>query len=184
MNLNKIPFFGVMFIFLISFITHNMYEWFPSIFMMFFFPVNESIFEQQKMIFISYLLWGIVLYFILKKNNLYSWNATFCAVMGSLLNITFFLIIYLPIYLLFGHNLIVTLTIYFVSIMVTQYFTYQILISNKHYKKLNLLSFILIPIIIFSFSYFTFHPISNNILFDGTKNSIYSPKQVREIRRI
>lgn len=184
MNLKKISFVGVIFIFLISFITHNMYEWFPSTLMLLFFPINESIFEHQKMIFVSYLLWGIVLYFLLLKNNFYSWNAILCAVLGSLLNIAFFLIIYLPVYILFGHNLIVTLTIYFLTIILSQYFSYQVLASYKHYKKSNILSLILTPIIIFIFSYFSFHPIKDNILFDDPNSSIYGPQQVKEIRRI
>lgn len=67
MTLKRITWIDVIFIFLVSFIIHYMFDWYPSIITFMFFPVNESIWEHQKMIFMAYLMWGIVEYFILKK---------------------------------------------------------------------------------------------------------------------
>ena len=60
---------SILFIFLIGFIIHNLYEWCPNIVTLILSPVNESVFEHMKMIYTSYIIWIIVKYFILKKYN-------------------------------------------------------------------------------------------------------------------
>ena len=61
---------SMIFIFLIGFIIHNLYEWCPNIVTLILSPVNESVFEHMKMIYTSYIIWIIVKYFILKKYNI------------------------------------------------------------------------------------------------------------------
>ena len=48
-------------IFLFGFITHNLYNWLPS-FITVIFPVNESLFEHLKMIFITPVIISIIWY--------------------------------------------------------------------------------------------------------------------------
>ena len=61
---------SMIFIFLIGFIIHNLYEWCPNIVTLILSPVNESVFEHMKMIYTSYIIWIIVKHFILKKYNI------------------------------------------------------------------------------------------------------------------
>ena len=88
---------GAIFIFLIGFIIHNLYDWFPNIFISIISPVNESIFEHIKLIFTSYIIWLIVKYFIYKNNNLEENNLILKEVITTLFSIILFLIIFLPI---------------------------------------------------------------------------------------
>jgi hypothetical protein len=176
MTLKKLTFLGVIFIFLLSFITHNVYDLLPSFFTSLFFPVNESIWEHMKMIFTSTLIWGLVLYIILKKKNIDYSNIASSTVLSSLFHITIFLIIYVPIYIKFGENLIVTLIIYFITISISQIVAYKILTIKKHLNKLNVLSLILIPVMIIIFGILTYYPLKIDTLFYDFSHKHYGIK--------
>jgi uncharacterized protein YqhQ len=135
MNLKKITIIGIIFIFLLSFITHSIYDWLPSFLTSLFFPVNESIWEHMKMIFTTSLIWGLVEYFILKKKDIDYFNIASATVLSVLFNIVIFLIIYVPIYIKFGENLIVTLIIYFITIVLSQIMAYNILNKGADPKR-------------------------------------------------
>ncbi|HHT38384.1 MAG TPA: hypothetical protein GXZ95_03080, partial [Mollicutes bacterium] len=102
MSLKKLLIIRLLFVFGLSFITHNIYDWYPTFFTSIFFPVNESIWEHQKMIFTTILIWGIVEYFILKNKNMNYSNVISSVVLSAILNVIIFLIIYTPIYIIFG----------------------------------------------------------------------------------
>ena len=59
MNLKKLKVINIVIVFLLSFLAHNLYKWFPNTFTAIFFPVNESIFEHMKIIATSFLFYGI-----------------------------------------------------------------------------------------------------------------------------
>jgi hypothetical protein len=165
MTLKKLAFIGVIFIFLLSFITHNMYNWFPNFLTSILFPVNESIWEHMKMIFITTLIWGLVEYIILKTKGISYSNIESSIVIPDIFHIIIFLIIYTPIYIKYGHNLIVTLVIYFITISLSQLIAYRFLTSKKHLTKLNVLSIILIPIMFIIFGLLTFYPLKIKPIF-------------------
>ena len=77
MNLKKIKVIATICIFIISFLSHFAYNLFPNIIFSFFFPVNESIWEHMKILFTSTLIYGIVDYYLLKKNNIKFNNFSF-----------------------------------------------------------------------------------------------------------
>ncbi len=54
-----------------SFIYHSIYKIWPNFLTSIFFPVNESIFEHNKMILLSYLTLSIIDYLIFKKDNVF-----------------------------------------------------------------------------------------------------------------
>jgi hypothetical protein len=176
-TLKKLTFIGVIFIFLLSFLTHSIYDLFPSFVTSIFFPVNESIWEHMKMIFTTSLIWEIVLYIILKKKNIDYSNIASSTVLSSLFNIVIFLIIYIPINIIFGENLIVTLVIYFITISISQVIAYKILSIKKHLNKLNVLSFILIPLVFIIFGIFTYYPPKIDILFYDYNHKNYGIKE-------
>ena len=67
MNLKKMIFVNTIITFLLCFLTHFLYEWFPNPVFSIFFPVNESIWEHMKMLYTTFLIYSIIEYFIMKK---------------------------------------------------------------------------------------------------------------------
>jgi hypothetical protein len=168
MSFRTIKMINIIGIFLISFLFHQLYEWFPNRFFAIFFPVNESIFEHLKMIFSAVIFWMIIEYFLL-KNKKYS-NFILASLISSLSTIIFFLILFLPIYNVFGHDLLITLIIYFIAIILGQIISFYILTIDKYYDMLNLISLLLIPIIFIIFGYFTYNPIKIPLFYDSHHN--------------
>ena len=172
MKLKIFKLLSVLIIFLLGFITHNGYDKFPNIITSFFFPVNESLFEHMKMIYSSYLIYFIIEYIYLKKNNINPVNKKSNMILSISLNIIIFLIIYLPIYYSFGHNLIVTLVVYFISILITQIISLKILESNNELKFLNKYSYILLFLYLLILIYFTYYPLKEDFFIDKENKKI------------
>lgn len=151
-------------IFLLSTLVHSLYDLFPNSITLIFSPINESIWEHMKLIFTSYILFMIIklIYYKIKKIN--KKNTIFKELTLSIFNIIIFLIIYLPIYYIFGENLIVTLSIYYLTILLTRFI--------KIKKDLNLsLSLLIITIIYILFTYLSYNPILIDIFKDPLNNT-------------
>lgn len=161
---------SILFIFLIGFIIHNLYEWCPNIVTLILSPVNESVFEHMKMIYTSYIIWIIIKYFILKKYNIKENNFLLKELLTFLFNITLFLTIYWPIYSKFGENMLVTLTIYLVTIIISQILNYFIEFK-KDSNVLNIISLIVIFLIYAFTTYLTYNPPICKVFIDPTNNS-------------
>lgn len=167
MKLKTFKIIMIFVIFFISFPFHYGYDMFPNTITSFLFPVNESIFEHIKLIFSAYLFSFIIEHFIIKNKNLKaSWVITLT------FNIIFFLIIYIPVYNVTNHSLPVTLTIYFISIAISQIVSYLILKSNKEFKLLNKYSYLIILIIFLILIYLTYNPINNSLFIDKENKKI------------
>ncbi|MGN1312346.1 MAG: DUF6512 family protein [Bacilli bacterium] len=172
MNLKKIKIIAVLGIFLLSFISHFAYELFPNIIFSFIFPVNESIWEHMKIIFTSTLIYGIIDYLLLKKYKIKYNNFPFQLYFTSLIGIPIYLVIYLPLYKLFGENMIISISLLLLVYIITQIVSYNILKE----KKLKILNIIIIPVILLSylgFIYLTYNPPHTHIFYD-TKENKYS----------
>lgn len=70
MTLKKWKVISCIGIFLLSALLHFIYDWFPSFFTSLFFPVNESIWEHNKIIIGSFLIWGILEKIYYKKEKM------------------------------------------------------------------------------------------------------------------
>lgn len=170
MNKKTTNIIGVIFIFLIGFILHNLYEWFPNFITTIFAPVSESIFEHIKLMLTSYMLWIIIKYFIFKKYEIKENNFLFKELLTVIFEIVLFLAIFVPSYNKFGENLMITLLIYFISISLGQILNYFITFK-KDYKVFNILSFIAIIIIYVITTYLTYKPPITDFFLDPTNNS-------------
>lgn len=159
-------------IFFISFLTHFGYDKFPNLITSFLFPVNESIFEHMKMIFSSYLIYYIIEFFYFRKNNINSINNNSNKILSLTLNIIIFLSIYLPVYYTFGYNTITTLTIYYISILITQLISYKILESKKEYIFFNKYCYFILLIYFLLFIYLTYYPLKEDIFIDKSNNKL------------
>ena len=162
-------------IFLFGFITHNLYKWFPSIITVIF-PVNESLFEHLKMIFITPIIVSLILY-VYSSTKKIKYNNYFFALMITVIsNIAIFYALFLPIYYRFGQSLIITLIIYFISIVISQIVNAKILNNTKNNTILNILGCIILVIILAVLVYFTYYPIMDDFFFDPTKEIYGIPK--------
>ena len=155
MSIKKLKILGFVLAFLFCFPMHFVYDKFPTFITSVLFPVNESIWEHMKILFGSIVLSGIIQKIIVLNRKLDFNNICFSNFIGAIASIFIFLIIFLPIYYLFGHNLFVTIIIMFISIAIAEYISYLII----NYKNLDLenktIFFVFIVyIIFFIFTYF------------------------------
>ena len=177
-NNKKIMIIKTIAIFLSLFVFSNGYKWFPNFLTAIIFPVNESLFEHLKMIYMTEIIISLIIYIVLKIKKIDINNYFFALVISTIFNITLFYLIYLPIYNRFGEGLIYTMIIYFITLLISQYLFYLITI-RKNYDFFNKLSIIIIPLIWIGLIYFTFNPPHTKFFFDPIKEVYGIPKQVK-----
>ena len=172
MSLKKIKFIGVFGVFFISFLAHFLYKLFPNVVVSFFFPINESIFEHMKIIFTSTLLYGMIDYFLLKKNNISFNNFSFQLSFTAFISIGIFLLIYLPIHYLLSEYLVITLIILFITYVISQIISYYLL-ELPNIKFLNNISLVLIILVYINFIVLTYTFDKDDFFYDTSNVSIY-----------
>ena len=165
MNLKKIKIIAVIGIFALSFLAHFAYELLPNIVFSFIFPVNESIWEHMKILFTSTLLYGIIDYILLKKNNIKYNNFPFQLYFTALLSIPTYLVIYIPLYKIFGENIFISISLLLLVYILSQYISYKIL-KEREYKLLNKLAIPITISVYIGFIYLTYNPLFNYIFYD------------------
>ena len=139
------------------------------------FPVNESLFEHMKLIYISPIVSSLILYFIFKNKGYLINNYLFGLIVSTIFNIIIFYLIYLPLYYANGENMVMTLIVYFITIILSNYL-YYLIIEIPNSTRLNRISFIMLFIVGFILTYFTYHPIKIDFFFDNI-NKHYGIKQ-------
>ena len=170
-NIKKFVLINSIIIFLFGFITHNLYSWLPS-FLTTIFPVNESLYEHLKMIFITPLIVGVIIYIIAYYKKINYSNYFFSLYLAIMANIVIFFVIYLPIYYRFGHSMIITLIIYFISILISQYIHAIIITKTKDILLLNVIGIIMLVTNYVILLFFTYNPLEIPFFFD-TENEVY-----------
>ena len=151
--------FMIIFLFLLSFLWHFMYDWFPSVLTSIFFPVNESIWEHMKIIFYCLLIGSV----LEKKGNNYYLNI----LVKPLVGVLFYLIIFIPLYLIFGESMFIS-----ISLMLFTYIIMELLgikISKQEELNIKVLPIIIIILISILFSILTYYPLHNFLFFDSVK---------------
>lgn len=151
--------FMIIFLFLLSFLWHFMYDWFPCVLTSIFFPVNESIWEHMKIIFYCLLIGSV----LEKKGNNYYLNI----LVKPLVGVLFYLIIFIPLYLIFGESMVIS-----ISLMLFTYIIMELLgikISKQEELNIKALPIIIIILISILFSILTFYPLHNFLFFDSVK---------------
>lgn len=169
MKLRTIKIISIFGIFILSFLSHFVYDLFPNVISSIFFPVNESIWEHMKILFTSILLYGIIDYILLKKNSIKFNNFKFQLFYTAFISIILYLIIYLPIYSFVGENLFVSIFLMFIVYVIISYLSYKILLSDE-FDFMNKISVYLIIIMYFIFAYLTYFPIHNYLFYDTNEN--------------
>ncbi|MCI8777794.1 MAG: hypothetical protein HFI86_00335 [Bacilli bacterium] len=170
MNLKKLKIISVFGCFLLAFLTHFLYDWFPNIMFSIFFPVNESIWEHMKMLYSTILLYEFIEYIILKVKNIKINNFLLASFTSAILSIPIYLIMFLPIFYKIGENMIITLTIMLITIIIVQIINYKLI--NYKELHLNILTIICIIITYIGIGVLTYYPPETDLFFDS-KNEKY-----------
>ena len=135
-------------------------------------PVNESIWEHQKLLFTSVIVYGIIDYLLIKKYDVKHNNFFISLFVSAFIIVPVFLAMYLPLYFKIGQSMFMNILIMFIAIVVSQFVSYKILDTRKELYRANLLSIVSIGILFIVFSYFTYYPVKTKIFFD-TKEEKY-----------
>ena len=146
-------------IFLTSCLVHFLYTLFPSFITSIFAPVNESIFEHIKMLFTASITSSVITDIILKRKI-----SLFFIFNKALLSIIILLLLYLPCYYFFGEHLLLTFIILFLTLIISEIISLNIIQNNFPYK--NLVGLILIIFSYFVLAYLTYHPLKTFLFYD------------------
>ncbi len=143
--------------FAMGFLVHNLYNWMPCTITTIF-PVNESLYEHMKLIYLCPIISSIILFFIFRKKNHKLNNFLFGLMISTVFNIFLFYLVYLPFYRAYGSIMWMTLIIYFITIIISQYL-YYLIINMKDNKRLDYISGISLIVLFIILIYFTYHPL-------------------------
>ena len=165
MSIRKLKIIGVVVAFFLCFPFHFIYDSFPSFVTSIFAPVNESIWEHMKILFGSIILSGVIQKIIVVSKRLEFNNICFSNFVGAISSIPIFLIIFLPIYYNFGHNLVITIIIMFITIVISEYIAYKVMMMKDLYQENKTILYVVIVYIIFTI--LTYFPINNNLFIDS-----------------
>ena len=167
MSLKKIKIINVVFLFLLSFLWHFVYDWFPNNIFALFFPVNESIWEHMKIIYFCLFMGSILEFVLCKKNNIKINNFYIEAMVKSILGVIFYLIIFVPFYLWLGESLLISISLMLITYIFMEYIGYKILTGEE--MNINILPVIIIALGCIMFVILTFYPLHNFLFFDEVK---------------
>lgn len=165
MSLKRLKVIDVFIIFALCFLTHFIYSWFPNTLFSIFFPVNESIWEHMKMLFSAIIIFSVVDFILLKVFEIEYRNFITSVFLSAVLSIIIFLAIYLPLYYFIGENMVLNLTVLFVSIVFSQAVSYFVL-ESKDYGLLNYVSLIGIIFSYIVFGILTYYPPTEDLFYD------------------
>lgn len=167
MSLKKIKIINVVFLFLLSFLWHFVYDWFPNNIFALFFPVNESIWEHMKIIYFCLFMGSILEFVLCKKNNIKINNFYIEAMVKSILGVIFYLIIFIPLYLWIGESMLISISLMLITYIFMEYIGYKILTGEE--MNINILPVIIIVLGCIMFVILTFYPLHNFLFFDEVK---------------
>lgn len=170
MNLKTLKVITVIGCFLLAFLTHFLYEWFPNTLFSIFFPVNESIWEHMKMLYTTILLYELIEFIILKLKKIKVNNFLLASFTSAILSIPIYLIMFLPIFYKMGEKMIITFIIMLITFIIVQIIHYK-LITYKEIH-LDILAFIFIITTYIVMGILTYYPPEIDLFFD-TKNEKY-----------
>lgn len=173
--LKKTRIYAVIGIFIISFISHFVFELYPNILVSIFFPVNESIWEHIKILFTSIIIYSFIDKIILNKYEINYNNFYLQIFITAIISIPIYLIIYLPLHYIIGENQIISITLLLIVYIIIEIISYKIL-KQKEYNIPNYIIIIFIILTYILFAYLTYNPPKYYIFYD-THNKTYGIKK-------
>ena len=173
--MRKIKIIGVFVIFILSFLSHFIYEWFSNALFSLIFPVNESIWEHMKLLVTPVLIFSLIEYIIYKKKDINFNNFILSYSISMVLGIIIYLILYLPIHYIFGHSSIFAIILLFIVFIIIEIISYYIM-RYKEIRYSNILGLGIILVMYVIFGYLTYYPLESDLFYDTSKNIYGIPK--------
>lgn len=169
MNLKKVKIFSGIIIFLLTVLLHFIYEAYPNFIFSVIAPVNESIWEHMKLIYTSFIIYGIIEFLFIRRRVKFN-NYLFQLFLVPVIGIISYLILYLPAFNIFGENLIFNIFLLIVIIALEEVISYYILKMHniKSGRVIGLIGIVLGYVLFF---YFTYYPPHNYLFLDIETNS-------------
>lgn len=119
----------------------------------------------MKMLFSAIIIFSVVDFILLKVFEIEYRNFITTVFLSAVLSIIIFLAIYLPLYYFIGENMVLNLTVLFVSIVFSQAVSYFVL-ESKDYGLLNYVSLIGIIFSYIVFGILTYYPPTEDLFYD------------------
>ena len=167
----KIVIINTIAIFICMFLFHSIYKLMPNFLTAALFPVNESLYEHLKLIYVTQIIVGVIIYIVLLIKKVKVNNYFLGLLISTILNIGLYFLIFIPLYNRFGESLFLAMGLFLITLIITQYIFYLIL-NKKEFEMLNFASLIIIPFIWVLLVYLTLNPLHNDFFFD-TKEEKY-----------
>ena len=171
--MKKVKIIYVIFLFLLSFLWHNIYQIFPSFLTSLFFPVNESIWEHMKIIYGTFVFGAFLEKYLLNKNNIKYHNFNLEIFIKSFLGVISYLIIYIPLYFLLGENSFIAIILLLIIYIIMEILGTRVLKCNE--LGINILPIITIVLGYLLFFILTYYP-PHWFLFFDTQKLLYGIK--------
>ena len=134
---------------LLSFIF--LYKKFPNFFTSIFSPVNDSLWEQTKVIFGSILIGGITQKLISIVNKIHVNNICFSTFISGIVAIPIYIILASILFSIFGKKDIIKILVTFIVILIDQVISYFIMQKPEFKLENYTIIFAIITYIIFTF---------------------------------
>ena len=119
------------------------------------------------MIFSTILTWGIVDYFLIRKNNIYYNNFIMQLTLIAIISIPIYLIMYLPIRSLVGESMVLSISLMFITYVIVNIISYKLLYNRE--LNIRIIPIVLIVLCYGLFTYLTYYPIHSFLFFDKTE---------------
>ena len=153
----KYEIIGFIFVSIIGTINHFLFELLGnSVIIGLFCPVNESVWEHQKLLFFPFLIWSIAEYFLLERQNNFFPAKTVGITCGIIFTIAFY---YSYKGISGGESMFFDILSFYVGVGISFLISYMIVKnynkSNNHLSNISVLILILISAV---FIIFTFAP--------------------------
>lgn len=164
MSLKRVKILGVFLVFGLSVGLHFLYDFIPNIFTSIIAPVNESIWEHMKLIYSSFIIYGIVEFLIFRKKLEFN-NFLLQLFFVPFIGIITYLILFLPLYNIFGENMFISIGLLALVIIFEEVISYFML-ERYDVKYGNLIGIVGIILGYFVFGLLTYNPIESELFID------------------
>lgn len=168
-NMKKTKIIITILAFILAFGSHFAYDFFPNTIFSILFPVNESIWEHMKLIATPILFMAIIEYIVYKRKNIDTGNFLLAYGISIPLGIIIYLILYLPLEIIFGHSLWIAILILLVIYGFIGFSSFYIM-NYKNIKGGNIIGLGLIILLYGLFGLWTYNPPINKLFLDTQKN--------------
>ena len=136
---------------LASFPLYFLYKKFPNFFTSIFSPVNNSLWEQSKVIFGSILIGGITQKLISIVRKIHDNNNCFSTIISAIVAIPIYVILAFILFSTLGERNVIKISVTFVAILIAEVISYFIMKQPEFKLENYTIIFAIITYIIFTF---------------------------------